>query len=69
MGGLLANVARISIVVLATAMALEGGLANDIVNLAFGLTLGAVAVAAALAFGLGREVIASSSRPGAGRRS
>lgn len=55
---LLANVARISIVVLATAMALrETGLANDIVNLAFGLTLGAVAVAAALAFGLGgREV-------------
>ncbi len=56
--GLLANVARVSIVVLATAMALrETGLANEIVVLAFGLTLGAVAVAAALAFGLGgREV-------------
>jgi hypothetical protein len=29
------------------------GLADDIVNLAFGLTLGSVAVAAALSFGLG----------------
>ena len=29
------------------------GIADDIVNLAFGLTLGAVAVALALAFGLG----------------
>jgi hypothetical protein len=29
------------------------GIADDIVNLAFGLTLGAAAVAIALAFGLG----------------
>jgi len=29
------------------------GIANEIVNLAFGLTLGALAVAFALAFGLG----------------
>jgi hypothetical protein len=29
------------------------GIANDIVNLAFGLTLGAVAIAIALSFGLG----------------
>ncbi|WP_342348635.1 hypothetical protein [uncultured Nitrospira sp.] len=29
------------------------GLANEIVNLAFGLTLGAIAVAVALSFGLG----------------
>jgi hypothetical protein len=29
------------------------GIADDIVNLAFGLTLGAAAVAVALAFGLG----------------
>ena len=29
------------------------GIADDIVNLAFGLTLGAIAVAVALAFGLG----------------
>lgn len=52
--GLLALAARISIIVLAGAMALrQMGLANEIVNLAFGLLLGAVAVAFALAFGLG----------------
>jgi hypothetical protein len=56
--GLLATVARVAILVLAIAMALrQMGLAQDIVNLAFGLMLGAVAVAAAIAFGLGgREV-------------
>jgi hypothetical protein len=55
---LLSEVARLSIVVLASAMALqEMGLAADIVKLAFGLTLGAIAVAAAVAFGIGgREV-------------
>jgi hypothetical protein len=55
---LLALAARISILVLAGAMALrQMGLANEIINLAFGLLLGAIAVAAALAFGLGgREV-------------
>jgi len=31
----------------------NAGIADEIVNLAFGLTLGAVAVAVALAFGLG----------------
>jgi hypothetical protein len=52
--GLLALVARIAILVLATAMALrQMGLANEIVNLAFGLLLGALAAAFALAFGLG----------------
>ncbi len=51
---LLATLARISILVLAAAIALrEMGLANEIINLAFGLLLGAVAVAAAIAFGLG----------------
>lgn len=56
--GLLATAARVAILVLAVAMALrQMGLAEDIVNLAFGLLLGAVAVAAAIAFGLGgREV-------------
>jgi hypothetical protein len=34
------------------------GIADDIVNLAFGLLLGALAVAAALAFGLGSRDIA-----------
>jgi hypothetical protein len=56
--GLLALAARVCILVLAAAMALrETDLANDIITLAFGLLLGSVAVAVALAFGLGgREV-------------
>jgi hypothetical protein len=52
--GLLALAARVAILVLAGAMALrQMGLANEIVNLAFGLLLGALAAAFALAFGLG----------------
>lgn len=52
--GLLAMAARVAIIVLTGAMALRKmGLANEIINLAFGLTLGAIAVALALAFGLG----------------
>ncbi|MCW5852728.1 MAG: mechanosensitive ion channel [Anaerolineae bacterium] len=52
--GLLGQVARAAILYLAGAMALrQMGLANEIINLAFGLLLGAIAVAAALAFGLG----------------
>jgi hypothetical protein len=60
---LLSRFARAGILVLAGAMALQQmGLAPDIINLAFGLTLGAIAVAAAIAFGIGgreaaREVI------------
>jgi hypothetical protein len=48
------------VVLLAGAMALRQiGLANEIINLAFGLLLGAIAVAVALAFGLGgREAAA-----------
>ena len=58
--GLLAIAARVAILVLVGAMALrEMGLANEIINLAFGLLLGAIAVAVALAFGLGgRETAA-----------
>ncbi|GEM49756.1 mechanosensitive ion channel [Deinococcus cellulosilyticus] len=53
-GRLLAGVARWSTIALFGAMALrQMGIANEIVNLAFGLTLGAIAVAFALAFGLG----------------
>ncbi len=49
-----ASVARFAILGLVTAMGLRAmGIANEIVHLAFGLTLGAVAVAFALAFGLG----------------
>ena len=51
---LLAAAARVAIIVLASAMALrQMGLANEIINLAFGILLGAIAVAVALAFGLG----------------
>jgi hypothetical protein len=58
--GLLSLAARVSILVLAGAMALrQMGLANEIVNLAFALLLGAVAVAAALAFGFGGREIAA----------
>ena len=50
----LASVARIATLGLFLAIALRSmGIANDIVELAFGLTLGAVAVAVALSFGLG----------------
>jgi len=53
-GAMMANIARFAILGLVTAMGLRAmGLADDIVNLAFGLTLGSVAVAVALAFGLG----------------
>ncbi len=49
-----ACIAKYAILALVIAMALRAmGLANDIVNLAFGLTLGAVAGAVLLAFGLG----------------
>jgi hypothetical protein len=52
--------ARVSIIVLAGAMALrQMGLADDIINMAFGLLLGAIAVAVALAFGLGAREIAA----------
>ena len=50
----LANVARLAILGLVLAMGLRAmGLADNIVNMAFGFTIGAVAIAAALAFGLG----------------
>lgn len=50
----LAGLVRFGILGLVLAMGLRAmGLADDIVNLAFGLTLGAVAVAVALSFGLG----------------
>jgi hypothetical protein len=50
----LANIARFAIIGLVVAMGLRAmGIADDIVNMAFGLTLGSVAVAVALAFGLG----------------
>ena len=61
---ILAQVARIAILVLVGAMALQQmGVATDIVVLAFGLVLGAIAVAVAVAFGLGgRDVAAEQLR-------
>ncbi|MBE2220835.1 MAG: mechanosensitive ion channel [Anaerolineae bacterium] len=58
-GRFLGSVARLIIIILAAAMALgQLGLAENIVNMAFGITLAAVAIAAALAFGLGSREIA-----------
>ena len=56
----LALSARVAILAFAGAMALrQMGLADEIVSIAFGLTLGAVAVAVALAFGLGGRDVAA----------
>jgi hypothetical protein len=50
----LAGVARMAILGLVLAMGLRAmGLADNIVNMAFGFTIGAVAIAASLAFGFG----------------
>jgi hypothetical protein len=57
---LLALAARITILIFAGAMGLrQMGLANEIINLAFGLLLGAIAIAIAIAFGLGGQKIAA----------
>jgi hypothetical protein len=60
------GIARIAILGLVTAMGLRAmGLADDIVNLGFGPTLGAVAAAVALSFGLGgREAAGNRWRIG-----
>ena len=53
--------AKVAIIVLTGAMALgQMGLANEIINLAFGLLLGAVAIAVAIAFGIGGRDIAAA---------
>jgi hypothetical protein len=57
---ILALAAQIAILVFASAMALlQMGVANDIINLAFGLLMGAIAIAVALSFGLGGKEIAA----------
>jgi hypothetical protein len=60
----LGQAARITIIALVAAMALQQmGIASNIINLALGLLLGAIAVAIALAFGLGgREIAAEKIR-------
>ena len=56
----LAQAARVAILAFVGAMALgQMGVAPNIVNLAFGLLLGAVAVAIAIAFGLGGRDVAN----------
>jgi hypothetical protein len=56
---LVAQAARVAIIALVSAMALQHmGIATNIVNLAFGLLLGAIAVALALAFGFGSMDVA-----------
>ena len=63
--GLLATAARLAIILLTGAMALRHmGLANEIINLAFGLVVGAAAVAVAIAFGLGGRDVASRQLEG-----
>jgi hypothetical protein len=61
---LLGQTARIAIIAFVAALALQQmGIGSDIVNLAFGLLLGAIAVGIALAFGLGgREIAADQIR-------
>ncbi len=57
--GLLAVAARVGILGLASAMALrQMGLANEIIVIAFGLVVGSIAVAAAIAFGVGARDVA-----------
>jgi hypothetical protein len=61
----MALAARISITVLAGAMALrQMGLANEIITIAFGLLLGAIAVAFAIAFGIGGRELAAEALKG-----
>jgi len=56
---ILAQAARISIIVLVAAMSLQQiGIAPNIINLAFGLLMGALAVAIAIAFGFGGRELA-----------
>ena len=64
-----ANIARIAILGLVLAMGLKAmGLADNIVSMAFGFTLGSVAVAAALAFGLGGRDAAKTIADGWARK-
>jgi hypothetical protein len=62
---LLALSARIAIIILAAAIGLrQMGLANEIINIAFGLLFGAIAVAVAIALGLGGREIAARELEG-----
>lgn len=55
----IANTAKTAIIVFVGAMGLrQMGIANEIINLAFGFTIGALAVAFAIAFGIGGKDLA-----------
>jgi hypothetical protein len=57
---ILGQIARLAIITFVGAMALQQmGIAASIVNLAFGLLLGAIAIATAISFGLGGRDVAS----------
>jgi hypothetical protein len=57
---LLSKIAMIAIILLAGSIALRyTGLANEIINLAFGLILGAIALALAISFGVGGRDLAA----------
>ena len=57
--GLLGAATRIAIIVLAVAMGMDQmGVASDIINIAFGIVVGAVAIAVAVAFGIGGRDVA-----------
>jgi len=57
---ILATITRVAILVVVGSMAVrQMGIADEIINLAFGLTLGAVAVASAIAFGIGGRDVAA----------
>ena len=62
--GLLGITTRIAIIVLAVAMGMDQmGVASDIINIAFGIVVGSIAIAVAVAFGIGgREVAAQLVR-------
>jgi hypothetical protein len=63
--GLLAVATRVSVIVLAGAIGLrQMGLANEIIELAFGLLLGSIAVAVAVAFGVGGRDLAARQLEG-----
>ncbi|MGL4629001.1 MAG: mechanosensitive ion channel, partial [Cetobacterium sp.] len=55
----IALVAKVAIIVFVGAMGLgQMGIANEIINLAFGFTVGAIAIAFAVAFGIGGKDLA-----------
>lgn len=56
---MIGRLAQVAIIIFAGAIALRQiGVANEIINLAFGVTLAAIGLAAALSFGLGTQKIA-----------